>query len=50
MREAEQTVRRPAVVLADLEANQVLELAAAENEESVKALATDAVDPTLDVV
>src|SRR5206468_9450244 len=47
--EVERTVRPPAVVVAHIDAEHVLELTAAENQEPVEALAADAADPALDV-
>jgi len=47
--QVERAVRPPAVVVAHLDAEHVLELAAAENQEPVEALAADAADPALDV-
>ncbi len=47
--EVERAVRPPAVVVAHVDAENVLELAAAENQEPVEALAADAAYPALDV-
>jgi hypothetical protein len=47
--EVERAVRPPAVVVEHVDAENVLELAAAENQEPVEALAADTADPALDV-
>jgi hypothetical protein len=45
----ERAVWPPAVVVAHVDAEHALELAATNDQESVEALATDAADPALDV-
>jgi hypothetical protein len=47
--ESKRSVRPPAVVVAHVDAENVLELAAAENQEPVETFAADAADPALDV-
>jgi hypothetical protein len=47
--EVERTVRPPVVVMVNVNAEHVLELAAADNEEPVETLSADAADPAFDV-